>query len=131
MDGDIKLAYTTYFNVAICNALYGNRINSTFNNNNLYKRKGKQMTTQNTNGYRLIKNSQLVWAIIMYIIGLVFASGIVYGKITNMEVRVEKLENKSLIDEKCLNEIEKSMNEIKINLKTLMKKSELEYQTYK
>lgn len=89
------------------------------------------MTTQNTNGYRLIKNSQLVWAIIMYIIGLVFASGIVYGKITNMETRVEKLENKSLIDEKCLNEIEKSMNEIKINLKTLMKKSELEYQTYK
>jgi hypothetical protein len=67
----------------------------------------------------------------MYVIGLVFASGIVYGKITNMEVRVEKLENKSLIDEKCLNEIEKSMNEIKINLKTLMKKSELEYQTYK
>ncbi len=89
------------------------------------------MNTQNTNGFRLIKNSQLIWMIIMYILGLVFASGIVYGKIQVMETRVTKLEEKNIIDEKCLNEIDKSMNEIKINLKTLMNKNELEYQTYK
>jgi hypothetical protein len=77
------------------------------------------------NGFRIIKNWQFWLAILSWVAGIIFNAGITYSKIDNVEQRVAKLESK----ENQMTEMKECINEIKINLKVLLEKNGLKYQT--
>ncbi|MFZ3035516.1 MAG: hypothetical protein WA138_16080 [Parvibaculum sp.] len=75
-------------------------------------------------GIRVIKS----WHIILGFLGMIFIAGISFGvnqnRVANVESRQEKLE----IRQEKLEQNQKAIDEIKINLKILMKFQGLEYQ---
>ena len=78
-------------------------------------------------GIRVIES----WKIILAFLGMIFAAGISFGinqdRVTNVEVRQDKLE----IRQEKLEQDQKTLDEIKVNLKIFMNSQGLEYQNAK
>lgn len=68
------------------------------------------------------------WHIILAFIGMIFLAGLSFGvnqnRVANVEIRQERLETR----QEKLERDQKAIDEIKINLKILMKSQGLEYQ---
>jgi|GEM_PF-6338029 hypothetical protein len=81
-----------------------------------------------TRGVRIITNTQLIWTILIYIAAIVFAFGATYNAFGNLEKRVTDIEQHGVTRDDGDKKTLRIMYELQLNLKSLMKKQNVDYQ---